>query len=445
MTIDRTVDDGRERKGSRVTTPTPRALVISDADHELISEMGRLEDVAVSPSGRTMALAGFEADRIAVLDLDTSMRSEPSLTVPRVRLLSGPSITRPHGLDFLDDDRIIVANRTGAVCAVVVPRGPGPESEVESLVIADANSEVGVIAPGSVAARRSASRHADVVVCDNDGHTVNRYVVDADEPSRVLHASVIAAAELRIPDGVAIDPSGRWMAISNHDLHQVWLYRFDGVVSEQRMPVGVLEGVNFPHGLSFTLDGSALVVADAGLPYTTVFEAEDGDWTGERHPARVIRVLDDDQFRRGRVNLTEGGMKGVALAGDVVAFVGNLGGLQTFDAADILGPDFVATVDPATDDVRRGPETTAHQLVEHAYGAVRVTERERMAAEEECDRLRERLDEHDGHLQGAVARIADLERELEAVRRMMADMRASNSWRITQPLRSIADRVRTRQ
>src|ERR1051325_9540079 len=81
-----------------------------------IATLGRAEDVSFSPNGKRIAITGFAHHRISVFDLALMA----SVDGPRVYLRGGAHITsaalnNPHGLDFVDDEHVSVANRSGTV------------------------------------------------------------------------------------------------------------------------------------------------------------------------------------------------------------------------------------------------------------------------------------------------------------------------------------------
>ena len=97
--------------------------------------------------------------------------------------------------------------------------------------------------------------------------------------------------------------------MSNHNTHSVLLYE-RSQLGEDADPVGILRGVNYPHGIRFGADDAYLVVADAGAPYVHVFRPSDDGWDGVSYPAATITVMDDDTFLRGRYNQHGGRAEG---------------------------------------------------------------------------------------------------------------------------------------
>ena len=104
----------------------------------------------------------------------------------------------------------------------------------------------------------------------------------------------------------------KWIAVSNHGTHSVLIYENSHSLNERSKPVGILEGgAAYPHGVRFSFDNRVIHVADAGGPYVHMYEKSDSDWRGIYKPFRSLRVLNDEDFLRGRDNPEEGGPKGI--------------------------------------------------------------------------------------------------------------------------------------
>ena len=91
-----------------------------------LGTLGRTEDVRFAPSGRRLALAGFRNDRIAVADVEIA---GTTVAIRRLRELGSSSLHDPHGVDFLDEETLVVGNRKGGV--VVFRLSAASEDRVE--------------------------------------------------------------------------------------------------------------------------------------------------------------------------------------------------------------------------------------------------------------------------------------------------------------------------
>jgi hypothetical protein len=365
---------------------------------EAIASLGRTEDVRFSPSNRRLALAGFRRGRLAVFDVEIAAAAsgETSIALSGGVELTSPALKSPHGLDFIDDHHLIVTNRAGDVAIFVLPVGTLeiPLVECAPVQIWPAGGQSLLHAPGSVAAVPVSAGEREVLICNNGNHTVTRHLLNwRDESPKVAHSEVLLAKRLDVPDGVAVSSDGRWIAVSNHHTHSVLLYERTTALNAETEPDGILRRVLYAHGIRFSGDGRYLFVADAGAPYLHVYAAGPRGWRGVHQPAS-IRVMDDDQYKRGRHNPTEGGPKGLDVdrSERVLVLTSEHQPLSFFDRASLIERAGSMPPDDALD--------LQHELASmEAQEALSVTLREAQS--------------------------------------LIAYMRGSASWRITAPLRRL--------
>ena len=269
------------------------------------ASMGRTEDIRLSPSGERLAIACYARNQVAVAEVAIARvppASALTVEVHDVVFHDSPSIAEPHGLDFIDEETLVVANRGGGLTVLRLPLdGRGEMDAVTSIA-----GELG--ATGSVAARAVASGDTELLAVHNWADSVTRYRLTPD--GSVGGGEVVVARWLDLPDGLALSEDGQWLAVSNHDTHDVLV--FDNLrLHAKADPTGILRGVSYPHGLRFAQDGRLLLVTDAAAPYVNVFVRPGSTWAGVGYPASAIRVMDDATFARGRHNSQEGGPKGL--------------------------------------------------------------------------------------------------------------------------------------
>ncbi len=275
------------------------ALQAPDAVRETLDSLGRTEDVRLSPSRGRIAIACYATETIAVGDIELAASpSGPAAALTRLEVVSSASLREPHGLDWRDDDTLVVASRAGGLAVLRLAGG-----ELIEL------SSTSIDAPGSVAVRPVGDERHEALVCGNWQNVVTAFELDEN--------GVLAAGRptlrrwLDLPDGVAVAASGRWLAVSNHNTHSVLVFDREAA-NELSDPVAVLRGVAYPHGLRFVTDDRLLVVADAGAPHLHVFVGDGADWAvGAAYPVATVQVLDGPTFARGRTNPMEGGPKGI--------------------------------------------------------------------------------------------------------------------------------------
>lgn len=429
--------------------PLEIAFDAPPAVREALARLARTEDVRFSPSGKRLAIAGFAKGRIAIADVEIARNgSGPRVAVTGIQELASPALEDPHGLDFADEETLVVGNRGGGVAVFgLTPASVGLMATTRS---APDDPTSLLDAPGSVAVRSEPGRR-EVLACNNRGNTITRHRLDSS--GRLVAGEVVARRWLDIPDGLALSHDGRWLAISNHNTHSVLVYDYASL-GEEAEPVGVLRGVTYPHGLRFGEDDRFLAVADAGAPFVHVFVARDGGWTGVAYPSTTVTVMDHETFLRGRHNTQEGGPKGidVDLRTNVLAATAECLPLAFYDLRPALDREVPGR------DVRLAYET--HVLAE--------TEARRLEAAERASEVQAQLEtHHDNAVAQAHALTAELERvaaelermrdevarvgsDAESLRAELRDWQAalahvhdSRSWRATAPLRRAFDLARS--
>jgi hypothetical protein len=91
---------------------------------DAVGSLGRTEDVRFSPSDRRLAVASFHRNRIVVFDIDIASSSGATQVALTGGVeLSSPALQWPHGLDFIDDDTLIVTSRRSDVALFKLPPG----------------------------------------------------------------------------------------------------------------------------------------------------------------------------------------------------------------------------------------------------------------------------------------------------------------------------------
>ena len=381
----------------------------SDEVRATIARLGRTEDVQFSPDGGRLAVAAFNENRLVILEVEANWDTNPPTVALRNSLEVGSDdLQRPHGICWIDEHTIVVANRIGRLVIFEIPNEPTSGRITLSPVktLGDNSNDV-LKTPGSVSAVPVGADLIELIVCNNYVHHVSRHLVDRRTDYAPIADEVLIHDGLTIPDGVTHSPSGRWIAVSNHGHHNVLLFRNDRELGPASQPQGVLAGITYPHGVRFTENGKTILVADAGAPLVHLYRS-DGDWTGERHPDASIQVLSDESFKRGNSDPTTGGPKGIDVTrdGKLMVITCHEEPLVFFDVRESLDQQVATQADNAAE-----AENTRESVLRY------------MA----FDRLK--MDE----ATAAIRRATDLE---------IGMMTHSRSWRITAPLRSVTAALR---
>src|SRR4051812_20419045 len=96
-----------------------------------IARIGRTEDIRWSPSGRRLALAGYRTARVLILDVDVDGGGgTPRVDVTGSLEVSSSSFDHPHGVSWLDEHTLFVANRYGEVGIYELPGGRAASGQV---------------------------------------------------------------------------------------------------------------------------------------------------------------------------------------------------------------------------------------------------------------------------------------------------------------------------
>jgi len=283
-----------------------------DGVRAVIESMGRTEDVRFSPNNRRLAVAVFNRNRIAVLDIEIEASAAATdVALTGVIEVSSPHLKYPHGLDFIDDETVVIASRKGDVSIFKLPPAGSGSGELSPVQVLRAGEASLLNSPGSVSVIRKDQALSELLICNNSGHSVTRHLLDCTTGCSVKSSEVLLKKWLNLPDGVCVSHDRRWIAVSNHNTHGVLLYENSPSLNEHASPDGVLRGVYFPHGLRFSVDGRYIFVADAGAPFVHIYASEGQGWRGARGPVASFRVMDESVFLRGRHNPQEGGPKGI--------------------------------------------------------------------------------------------------------------------------------------
>ena len=326
----------------------------SEDVQKALAEIGRTEDIKFSPDNRRLAIAGLLKHKILILNvsIDESATGK-QVTLSDCMTITSPSLKAPHGLFFIDDQTLIVADRGGETPILKLPQiGTGESSyELSALQTTRADQANLLKTPGSVAASRIGVDLYEILICNNRTHNVTRHILDAREEFRPIRNEVLLSKGLDIPDGIAVNEEWSWIAVSNHKTHNVLMYLNDPWLDRQSEPGGILRDATYPHGVRFTNDGNFVLVANGGAPYVHIYAKNGVDWKGERDPIASIRVMDEETFLRGRFNPQEGGPKGVDITNDMSVFVTTCAEqtLAFFDLEKILKEQELESSIPASD------------------------------------------------------------------------------------------------
>ena len=288
-----------------------------------LSGLGRTEDVRFSPDGSRISIAGYRKDTCLIMSVTVQSKDgDFSVALSDAMTISSDAFVEPHGFDFIGNDRLVVANRMGAVAVFrLPPQETGSIRLAPERIIRRIGVSGRVRSPGSVAVRNASFGRVEILVCNNYQHLVSAHQFFPGLRFPGSWGRIALRAQMQVPDGIAISQADRCVAVSSHLTHEVLVYDAARRLRPENEPVARLHGVSYPHGLRFTEDGARLFVADAGAPYIMVYDRPEAGWVGSISPVARFRPIDDDVFLSSRTGPDEGGPKGLDLhpAGNIVA------------------------------------------------------------------------------------------------------------------------------
>ncbi len=302
--------------GQRLNGGAKRLIFTSTAAvAAALKRVGRTEDVKFSPNGKQVAIASYSTNRLLILDLNFKTAGVVASDFLEV---TSPDLKLPHGLSWINDSSIIVANRIGTVCIFQLPPKKPKSRTVELEAVATiGKADLPLLKnPGSVTVTALGKNHYEILVCSFSTNLVSRHVLSTENGFTLSDHSTFLRHKVITPDGIIRSASGKFVAVSNHRGQHVSVYDSSIPFDDNSLPVATLVGLSFPHGLQFSQDEKFIFVADAGEPFVHVYFNDYKNWNGEIHPVSAIQILDDAAFMRGHVNAADGGSKGIGLSRD---------------------------------------------------------------------------------------------------------------------------------
>lgn len=287
-------------------------FTLSDSAKVALMNIGRTEDVAFSPNKNFLAIVSFSGNKIVIFRVEVHETDlEMRLVVDHALTVFSLHLKYPHGVAWLDDESLIVANRKGDVTLFRLPLNAGLAS-VELLPFQHFSNRNVLSEPGSVCVCKLDQHHLEVFVCNNSSSTVAQYIL-REKSFSIVSGSILLEKDLDLPDGIAVSRDCRFIAVSIHNKHQVYVYKRTRFLSRESSPCAVLHGFEFPHGVVFSEDNGYIFVLDAGGIFAHVFSSGGKDWDGDFYSTFKIQLIDEGVFNKGRNNVAEGGQKGISL------------------------------------------------------------------------------------------------------------------------------------
>lgn len=289
----------------------------------------RFEGIDFSCSGNIMAIATSKTNKVLLFQRKPDGRFEDA---PFQTIGQAPNeLDYPHDVSFStssDTGLLAVAQRTGAIS---IYKNNGSDKNYGSEPAFEIRGPQSKLAYSDGVAFVPPNNDY-LAACNLELGTISFFrrisllpIAFEEVPAFELkHPSVLH------PDGLGFSCCGRWLATANHGNRSVSIFeRRDIILSGGKLvygpePVTVIRDLQlrYPHSVAFTPKTNHLVVTNAGANCFNVYEPRP-HYFGMRwsqSPVAQVVAHDDEAFQEvNNANKMEGGPKGVAIHGDILA------------------------------------------------------------------------------------------------------------------------------
>jgi 6-phosphogluconolactonase (cycloisomerase 2 family) len=295
----------------------------------------RTEDIKFSPSGRRLVIVATEG---CILVFKVNLKARPIEVVFEQEIRSTRLLV-PHGIDFITEDIVVVANRDADLAFYSIPPpstklqhrampqflDPLNEFQSEKFGRTGFRRELRgrplYCGPGSVRIFNNI-----LYVCCNFKNTVSAHKYSIEKKSiHVQGDTLIMHDGLEVIDGLAFSKDGQYLAVSDHDHNRIVVSRrIENISDATDLPMSFEyscslrdKDMHYPHGLCFDFDGQRIFAGDAGGRLIHVFETSYG-WSKDMSSSiEKPYGVDQSAFLKSRaivdesVRNLEGGAKGL--------------------------------------------------------------------------------------------------------------------------------------
>ena len=305
----------------------------------------RTEDVKFSPSGRLLAIASSKT--IILLQIDPA---QTPIKVLQTMTFDYPGMTFVHGIDFISDALMVIADRQAWVTFHEIPAPEAWEPKMVLPTVHEMGSawfgEKGLLRPTTNRMVRCGPGSIRVAggtfyVATINQNTVTRHAYELSEGGITTgEAELVAHDAIEIPDGIALTRTGDLLAVSNSAFSKIFVYNtatrnLQCVLRDPRM--------NNAHGLCFDASGSTLYAVDAGQPFVYGFHSRDGWKTSVHGAACMFSAFEQQNFALAKQGIPpqtqtiEGGLKGIDIdpTGRILAVTARRQTLRFFDISGV--------------------------------------------------------------------------------------------------------------
>jgi len=259
-------------------------------DSFCVSKIGRVESVRLSPNFTKIAYASFDLNNIVVFNIEFENYGINIINTIFIEC----ELDEPHDFSWIDDTKIIVSNRKGPAKLFLVPDKSSKIKPILSIDHEYANGTNSV----TVLKRKDYIR---LFFCN-----IRNYIsfFDIDEKLKIISNGIFLNKNLKFPDGIAICPSYKQIAITNPSLNNIIICDVDTGTNFFE-----LNDINRPHSVVFINDNH-IVSTGGNDPCLNFWNIKD------RKIVYKSRILSNKQFSLRGSNL-EGGVKGIDYCSDL--------------------------------------------------------------------------------------------------------------------------------
>lgn len=275
------------------------------------SRMDRTEDVRFSPSGNKIALAGYTLNNIYIFDINIDGDNISLLDYYEINC---DNFKNPHGVAWIDENTIVVTCRFSPTVILRLPTNKPDTGVIKLEPVKIITKHIN--GTSSIVISKIDDNKVELLLCSNVLNIISRHVLNSNNFDIIEESKFLS--NFKVPDGISITSDRKWIAVSNHDAHNILVYKNENITVNS-VPSAILkcEFLRFPHGLCFY--NNLLYVNDAGSNYIYVFKNVNGNWVGDIDISFRIESMSVEDYTRAKVNDMEGGAKGLDIFRNILA------------------------------------------------------------------------------------------------------------------------------
>ena len=140
---------------------------------EVVHSLQRTEDIKFSPSGNRLAVASYLSNTISIFDVSiTGSKNSKQVDLINAAIISSSDLKHPHGLDFVDEEKILVTNREGLVHLFEVPINTSGQLELKPSGVMKSDY---ISTPGSIVVCKKEKNLYEALICNSFVDRVTRH------------------------------------------------------------------------------------------------------------------------------------------------------------------------------------------------------------------------------------------------------------------------------